>query len=140
MKIGPRLQGKFTRRSRQVNCDSCTSHENQISINTVIHEKGTDGTCWNFLIPWTRSGIYFSRMFTKFLSCPPFWQSQTHTHTHTHTTPHNQPSPERPSNIRPEVIAMPIDWGTHHYSGEKFWPWQRGWGSLSLGETSRVNM
>lgn len=98
MKIGPCLEGKFTRRNRQVNGDSHASHENQISINTVIHEKGTDRTCWNILIPWTSSGINFSRMFTKFVFCPPFWQSHTHTHTY-------QPSPQGPSNIRAYCTA-----------------------------------
>jgi hypothetical protein len=41
------------------------AHENQISINTVIHEKGTDRTrtCWNILIQWTSSRVYFNRMF-----------------------------------------------------------------------------
>jgi hypothetical protein len=80
-KIGPRLQGMFTRRIRQVNCDSYAGHENQISINTVIHEKGTQRTCWNILISWTSTGINFSRMCKKFVSYPWFWQSRMHAHT-----------------------------------------------------------
>jgi len=50
---------------------------------------------------------------------------------HTHTY---QPSPERPSNIWPDVTSIPVSWGANCYSGEKLWPWQRGWGVLYLWE------